>query len=58
MSGSDIKQALRKLDYPICAKEALYRIGNYFLNCKFIFIFLRLETCILNHFILRILILK
>ncbi|XP_043467734.1 uncharacterized protein C7orf26 homolog [Leptopilina heterotoma] len=26
MSASDIKQALRKLDYPICAKEALYRI--------------------------------
>ena len=27
MSGSDIKQSLRKLDYPICAREALCRIG-------------------------------
>lgn len=26
MSATDIKQALRKLDYPLCAKEALYRI--------------------------------
>lgn len=27
MTGSDVKQALRKLDFPYCAREALCRIG-------------------------------
>lgn len=28
MSGNDVKQALRKLDFPYCAREALCRIGT------------------------------
>lgn len=49
MSGSDIKQALRKLDYPLCAKEALYRIGTFYFIYQFFFELLRLETCILHY---------
>lgn len=32
MAGSDIKQNLRKLDFPYCAREALCRIGKTFLH--------------------------
>lgn len=28
MAANDIKQTLRKLDFPYCAKEALARIGK------------------------------
>lgn len=34
MAASEIKQSLRKLDFPYCAREALCRIGLLF-NLKF-----------------------
>lgn len=32
MAGNDIKQSLRKLDFPYCAREALCKIGNIIVN--------------------------
>lgn len=32
MAGNDIKQNLRKLDFPYCAREALCRIGKTLIN--------------------------
>lgn len=39
MTGNDVKQALRKLEFPYCAREALCRIGmgsiGYVVNDKY-----------------------
>lgn len=33
-SEVNLKQLLRKIEYPLCAKEALNRIGKNPLECK------------------------
>lgn len=32
ISGPEVKYSLRKMDYPLCAKEALIKIGKYIIN--------------------------